>query len=390
MKDMARILSVVIALLLFTSLHAAEYKFSGGALTLMRNDYSVERSFNYNTRIQKKTTKENFSTVDWYWMDADAKVTSDLSFSFRLCNMTASKLNSLNLNETQQDVEWLSFQYGYIQCLEKNRTYRLGLVPVDRNAEPLEVHFTPQKTSWTSFWNSTLGSVRGGAIHWKQINKCASNEVQPAFNIDASFVVSVNNDGAGTTVIQQALTSEVRIEDRDSLDFIVSFPMTRKQLSLTPVLALRTKEDGARPDDGKGDTRFSYGLTGQKKYSSKLTVPFGIGFTSFDNDRTRFVKGHARQDNESMYVRISPNYAVGKGRLVCELKYSTFEDHSKAATVTHKYPSVDVKYISRFKEKLVTLAPRVRFFGEYYKDPNTNVKYSKIRFCPEVVFFLSF
>ncbi|MDD2717369.1 MAG: hypothetical protein PHW04_15880 [Candidatus Wallbacteria bacterium] len=384
---------LALSLCMAMNLYSSEFKFSGGALTLMRDEHSVEKIRNYTTHIEKKTSKDQFSSINWYWLDADRDLNEDISLAFRVCNITASKLNNITLEQTGGDeVEWLSFQYAYMKIDNENQAYRLGLVPVNRNDEPLEVHFTPMKTSWTSFWNSTLGSVKGAAISWDAINKKGkpTREVEDRPTIDANFTVAINTDGRGNTIIQQAGTKEIKTMDDQSLDFVLSFPVESKAFRLKPILALRTMADGSRPDDGKGDYRFSYGFTGEKDVSKKLKVPFGIGWSSFENNSTRNVTGHAYQNNDSMYMRVAPAFSLNKGKLVCELKYSTYNDLSKASAVLHKYPALDIKYISIYKKKLITLAPRVRFFGETYTDENTNTKYAKVRIAPEVIFFLTF
>lgn len=372
------------------ALSAAEFEFSGGGLSMFTLDISFDK-LEYESDSTVKTNYRTDRIIHWFWLDANLELNNYFSFGTRICNMSAEKLASLDLGNEVDEVSWASFQYGFIELKTKPVIIKTGLLPVDRNIEPLECHFTPQKTSWTSFWKSTLGAIPGFSlniplIHGKDDNKLMEQSQKTRFALEFTF--STHNNGKGKTVVERTGMPDSCNYDWDTWDLIFSMPISSGGFSIKPLIAVRTCNDGCNPKTGDGDMRISFGFSSKYKIWDNFIIPFGAGFSSFDNKNTRDIEGYISQKNSTMFFRIAPAIAIGPGKLICDMKYSTFKDKTGENNVIYQYPAADLKYIIQVHKYLTIVGPRVRIFSEFYDDANKGEKYSKFRFCPEFILVL--
>jgi hypothetical protein len=308
--------------------------------------------------------------------------------------------------------------------------FKIGLLAVDRANEPLEAHFTPKKTGWTPFVAATMGSLKGVSINIPLVGgktsgtsglgsvpAYAGGARKAGFGLATDFTVSMHSAGTGKTTIKEknVIPPEENKYNWPSMDFILRFPISAGMLSVEPLVAVRTFADDTlrfNPGDGKGDHRFSYGFTGSYRISRKFDLGYGLGFSSFNNEHTEgeFVGSriianqvvdvfNSKQHNSTMFAKLRPNLIIGQGALIGEVKYSTFDDKSFDEDFTSHYVNASILYFLRVHKRLM-LMPCLRFFGEFYDNPNKNeeddpnvtgpVEYSKTRICPQIIVVLPF
>jgi len=393
-----------------------DVKFRGGAVSMLHLEYLSETSDYPETDFSREVTQEKTLTYHIYWLEANAEVNSNLSFDARISNANATKLWRWTAEgEPQEDVAWISFQYAYMNVKTVPATFKIGLLAVDRANEPLEAHFTPKKTSWTPFVAATMGSLKGASINIPLVGGKTSGA--SGFGLATDFTVSVHSAGTGKTTIKEksVIPPEEKKYNWPSLDFILRFPVSAGTFSIEPLFALRTFADDTlrfNPSDGKGDHRFSYGFTGSYRISRKFDLGYGLGFSSFNNEHTegefvgsRIISNqvvdvfNSKQHNSTMFAKLRPNLIIGQGALIGEVKYSTFNDKSFDEDFTFHYVNASILYFFRAYKRLM-LMPCLRFFGEFYDNPNKHeeddanvigpVEYSKIRICPQMIVVLPF
>lgn len=349
---------------------SADIKWGGGGLFLWDYDSSAEVRNNKTTGVMKKTTLRKNVVFNMYWLDADAKINDDLSFSARLSNMSAAKWNALMVEGTgSSGSEVVAFQHAYASFNAPSHPslkFNVGLLPVDRNMEPLQAHFTPQQTSWSSFWKATMGNIEGVNVQFPVHSG--------ATKIKGGVTVSKFQNGTGRKVVSQTGVPDVVVPDNDQVDTIVSFPVSRGAFQFTPLAALRYSVSGLPP-------RATYGFTSSYVYSPRFNISLGTGFSSCDTGYPRGSADPNAQDNRTMFLRFVPAFGLGKGQLMLDMKYSTYLDRNAARNVFYRYPVVDLKYSFKMHENLTIVFPFVRYLGASYKDPNTNIHYSKDRVC---------
>lgn len=395
---------------------AAKVEFKGGAVTFLHLERLSEHYDFPETEFTKEVIKEKQLVYHIYWLEATAEVNEMLSFASRISNTNATKLWKWTMEgEPQQDIAWMSLQYAYIGVKTKPASFRLGLLEVDRANEPLEAHITPRKTSWTPFAVATMGSLKGMSVNVPLVGKRVVRKGPPnlrtpaGFRLGTDFTIAVHAEGTGRTTIKQEKVEppEEKKYNWPSLDFILRFPLSKGGISFEPLLALRSHADDdlkCNPRNGKGDWRISYGFTSNCMLSKKLSVGCGLGFSRFSNDHTRNEYIGIRivgdqieevfseiKDNTTIYLKIRPQWLIGNGALIGEVKYSTFNDKSVPKSFVSHYVNGSVMYFMRIRQGLM-LMPTLRVFGEFYENPNEHeqVEYSKIRLCPQLLTVLVF
>lgn len=353
---------------------AGEVTWGGGGLFLWDFDRSAEVSSNHNTGVNKTTTLQKNVAFDMFWLDADARINDDLSFSARLSNISAAKWNALMVEGTgSAGSEVISFQHAYagFNFPATDLRFRVGLLPVDRNMEPLQAHFTPQKTSWGSFWKATMGNIEGVNVQFPVSSG--------AVNMEGDLTISKFKNGDGRKVVSVPGHPDVITADDDWTDLIASLPMTMGKFQFRPLAAVRSSV-------GKGGARFTEGFTSSYNYSKGFNVSLGAGYSAYNSGDGVNSSDPDAENSRTVFVRVVPTVGVGKGQLMLDLKYSTFLDKSKTRDVLHRYPVADLKYSFKVHNNLTIVFPFVRYLGESYKDRNTKIRYTKDRLCAYIVF----
>jgi hypothetical protein len=351
---------------------AQDIKWSGGGLFLVDYDRSTAVNDNRNSGVTKITTQEKNVVFGMYWLDADAEINKNLSFGARLSNISASMWNALMVEGSTASSQWVTFQHAYVKFNANPLplVFRVGLLPVDRNMEPLQAHFTPQKTSWGSFWKATMGNILGVNVQFPIL----SGETK----IDGDVTVSKFKNGDGRIVVRETGKPDTIVPDDDSLDTIVAFAISRGLFQIKPLMAVRSPVGGPF-------SRLTYGFTGFYNYSPRFSISFGMGFSALSTGNPRNSTDPNAQDNRTMFLRLVPVVSLGPGNLTCDLKYSTYVDKSKEKDVLYRYPVADFKYSFKVHENLTIVFPFVRYLGEFNNNDNTDIHYSKNRLCTYIV-----
>lgn len=391
-------------------------EFSGGAATFVHCEHMSEEARYAETHYERETTTDKELTYYIFWLDAKAGINDALSFTGRLSNTNATRLWRWTMDgEPQDDLAWVAFQYAYVTVQTVPAEVAFGLLEVDRANEPLEVHYTPDRTAWTPYAIATRGSLKGVSIRRHLLGKPVDRRLPPQLrrserlSVGSDLALGVHAEGTGRTTVSAGTVepSEEKTYNWPSLDFIMRFPIYRGSLSLEPLVALRSHADDAlkcNPDNGKGDWRTSLGFAGSYTFSPRLSARVGLGYSSFSNDDTRGaymgsrVVGdqvvelfNAAQDNATLYMTFRPQLMLGGNALVADLKYSVFENRAPERAFDTRYLNASLLYFWRYKTKLM-LMPMLRLYAQNYENPNDHerVDYSKIRICPQLLVAVTF
>jgi hypothetical protein len=391
-------------------------EFSGGAATFLHFEHSSEEAKYPETAYKRETTQDKQLTYHIYWLDAKAEINDALSFTARLSNTNATKLWKWTMDgEPQEDIAWIAFQYGYMSVKTGFADFAIGLLEVDRANEPLEVHFTPDRTAWTPYGVATRGSIKGASIRRPLLGRPVDMRLPPqlrrsqALSIAGDLTVGVHAEGTGKTTVKSDTVEppEETTYNWPSLDFILRFPIYKGPLALEPLVALRSHADDAlkcNPGNGKGDWRTSLGFSGNYTFTRSVSARVGVGYSSFSNDHTRDaymgsrVVGdqvvelyNATQDNASLYLTFRPQLMIGGSALIADVKYSIFENRAPEQTFDTHYLNASLLYFWRYRTKLM-LMPMLRVYSQSYENPNDHerVDYSKVRVCPQFLVAVTF
>lgn len=388
---------------------------SGGAATFLTFERLRETSTHSETAYSKEVTQLKNLTYHIYWLDLRSRLNEALDFNARISNTNATKLWRWTMEgEPQDDLAWMSFQYAYLGVKVRSAHLDFGYLSVDRANEPLEAHFTPDRTAWTPLAVATMGSLRGVSLAVPLLGRLPDRNALPGLpskapSLGLSFTTAVNSDGTGMTTIKETDVDpqETKKYNWPSLDFILRIPYSAGGLSFEPLLAVRTHADEdlkSSPGDGKGDCRLSGGLTGNYAFSSKVSLRCGLGFSRFRNPDTRDeflgtrVVGDqtvdvysAVKDNATVYLTCRPQWRLGPGALIGEVKYSTYRNAAPDLAFTTHYANASVMYFLRFHERLMFM-PTLRLYTQSYDNPNEQeeVDYSKTRICPQALIAVTF
>ena len=394
---------------------AGKLNLSGGAATFLHFERLKETSNFPETAYTKEVVQLKNLTYNIYWLDASARLNPAIDFTTRISNVSATRLWRWTMEgEPQDDTAWMSFQYAYIGVKSKSTRFELGYLAVDRANEPLEAHFTPQKTAWTPFAVATMGSIRGASVSLPLKGRAMEKNRPPFLRTEGlalglDFTTGINTDGTGVTTTRQPNLdpAESKTYNPPSLDFILRFPLATGALRLEPLLALRSHADEdleSNPHNGHGDWRGSYGFTGSYIFSPAFSARGGIGFSRFSNVHTRNqflgtkVVGDqavevysAVKDNATTYMTLRPQWQLGPGALIGEVKYSTYRDNAAVQAYTNHYLNASVMYFVRVYPQLMIM-PTLRYYRQSYDNPNEHaqVDYDKSRVCPQLLLALTF
>jgi len=395
---------------------ASRVTLSGGAATFVHFERMSEEARYPETAYTRETTSDKELTYYIYWLDVKAQLNDALSFTGRLSNTNATRLWRWTMDgEPQDDLAWVAFQYAYVTVRTAPAEFAFGLLEVDRANEPLEVHYTPDRTAWTPYGVATRGSLKGVSIRRQLLGPAVDRRLPPqlrrseTLSAGADLTLGVHAEGTGkTTVESETVTPSVKTTyNWPSLDFILRFPIYRGRYFLEPVVALRSHADDVLkcdPDNGRGDWRTSLGFAGTCAFSPRVSARAGIGYSRFRNDDTRGaylgsrVVGdqvvelfNAEQDNASLYLTLRPQITFGGNALIADVKYSVYENRAPERTFDTTYVNASLLWFWRYRTQLM-LMPALRVYAQSYENPNEHerVDYSKVRICPQLLVAVTF